>query len=224
MSATVMIIMGLLSVLALSSIDFDSIEEIRDRIDDAREDRENAEEQFQDTADLGWLDVPEDGVDGSENDFNAFRDSLLNFATASDAADTSVEPAQFGAELPVGQDTDPFDSFAQEELAEGNSAYDPSLASDPATDLWPMDGQSQPADNSDLVQLADNASDADALNGPHGPKPDADRVAFDPADTVAQHEGHADNGLGDTSQIAVHSSEQAFKGLPPEELVLRKAA
>ena len=53
MGVTVMIIMGLLSVLAISSIDFDQFDEIRARIEEARAEQESQEEVFEDTSELG---------------------------------------------------------------------------------------------------------------------------------------------------------------------------
>lgn len=225
MGVTVMIIMGLLSVLAISSIDFDSIEEIRSRIDEAREDQE---ETFEDTSDLGWLDVPDEGVDGSESDLSPFFDGFLNFATASDAAEAPPEPAQAGVEMPVGQNIDPFDSFAQEEFAQDDGAYEPSLTSDTVTDLWPLEGQSQSEDElfdePELIELEGFNPEEDTVEFPYVPKRDDDGNIIAPTTSVTHHDGWTEVGVDDTAHALAHSSNNDFKGLEPEDLLLRKAA
>lgn len=80
MGVTVMIIMGLLSVLAISSIDFDQFDEIRARIEEARAEQESQEEVFEDTSELGWLDVPENV------DLGVFPENVLTFAAPNDAS------------------------------------------------------------------------------------------------------------------------------------------
>lgn len=72
MGITVMLVMGLLSMPAVSSIDFDGLDELRSRLEEAQEEQD--EEDIQDTSELGWLDV-----EGEETPSGVFDNDLLQF-------------------------------------------------------------------------------------------------------------------------------------------------
>jgi hypothetical protein len=211
MGITVMVVMGLLSVVALSSIDFGDLEEIRDLLGDVRQDGED--DDFQDTSDLGWLDVDDD-----IGDLTGIGD-LLNFANGEEA--TSGNSQQ---EVQSEEEVDPFDSF---NTAAKDSA--PSFTSDTATDLWPLDEQYQPdplleeetIETPEMIELAFFNAEEDALELPFSPKQDDDGNDLPPDVLVAHHEGWTEVAVGDEAYVFAHSANNDFKGLVPEDIALR---
>ena len=226
MSVTIMIIMGLLSALAVSSIDFDELEQIRERINDAREDAET-EDEVQDTNDLGWLDVDTDreSIEPLDTDLLSF----LGNDIALGASETSLTPTLANSSEP--EDADVFNSFGVEENDRAEV-----FSFDAANDLWPLEAQSQSNDpeedeemteeedaTNDMIEIAGFNAEEDALELPYQQKQDEAGNVIEPTISVSHHDGWTEVGVNDETHSFAHISGTNFKGLEPEDVLLRAA-
>ncbi|MEJ6710296.1 MAG: hypothetical protein QNK92_16130 [Amylibacter sp.] len=213
MGVTVMIIMELLSVLAISSIDFDQFDEIRARIEEARAEQEGQEETFEDTSELGWLDVSDNIGIGQ------FPDNLLTFATAQDAsagevdAETKTSTAAGPEGAGVDDDTDLFDDIFAED-----TELDPELSADATYDLWPFE------DQSDETDVAEEDTKDGELIEVAAYEPTLDKMANDlpPEVSVAGQNGSSEMDVNEDALAQTASTD--FKGLEPEGELLKQAA
>jgi hypothetical protein len=206
MGVTVMIIMGLLSVLAISSIDFDQFDEIRARIEEARAEQENQEEVFEDTSELGWLDVP---------------DNLLTFATTEADVEAEVETKveAVAAQETTGEEAED-DLF--DDIFANDTELDPELSADATYGLWPFEEQSDEA-NLDADLNAEDAKDGELIElATYDPM--ADKIAKDipPKGAVANQNGVSELDVNEDALVQTASSD--FKGLEPEDEQLQLAA
>lgn len=215
MGVTVMIIMGLLSMLAFSTLDLDldQLQELRDRAQAAGDDDE---EEFVDTSELGWLDVPE------EFEGNRFGEigGILSEVSEDDAAD-------------AGQDL-AFDEEVEDAGEEEHQAQ--SFADGPGHDLWPLADQSREEDADEetrvadedeaadgSLELADFNAEEDALELPYVPKKDVSGNEIAPDVSVTHHADRTDIGVGDATHSFAHLDGNNFHALTPEDILLRAA-
>ena len=207
MGVTVMIIMGLLSVLGISSIDFDQFDEIRARLKEACADQAEQEVTFEDTSELGWLDVPEG------TDFGPLQDNVLTFATAGDAG--AVAPSE---EVGVNADIDDEDVDLFDDIFAEDTELDPELSADAAYGLWPFEDQSEDSD------LAEQEAQDDELIELAAYDPTLEKVANDlaPEASVMHPIGASETNINEDALVQTASTD--FKGLEPEDEQLQLAA
>ncbi len=218
MGVTVMIIMGLLSMLAFSTLDLDleQLQELRDRALAAGDDDE---EEFVDTSELGWLDVPEDlqstSFEGIER--------ILSQTTEDDGASST----ETGQETAFGEDTEDTDGTEQMVFGAEHGIDQ---------DLWPRADQStadeadtdiqvtQENDAEDTPQrLADFNAEEDALELPYVPKKDASGSDIVPDVSVTHYAGYTNINVDDAVHSFGHLEGSNFQALKPEDILLRVA-
>lgn len=220
MGVTVMIIMGLLSVLAISSIDFDQFDELKARLEEEQAQQDEDQEPL-DTSELGWLDVLEDET--SPDSVNPDLFSFLGNEPTASALDTD---AFSGMSEDGAEDDDLFDSFDDREEDES----EPSMI-DAANDLWPLEGQSEEEDEAEAeeeeaeerIELAGFDAAEDALELPYSQKLDEDGNEIPPEVSVSHNDGWTDVAVDGETHSFVHTADSTFTGLKPEDVQLRAA-
>lgn len=228
MGVTVMIIMGLLSVLAISSIDFDGLDEIRTRIEEAQTEQEESEEAL-DTSELGWLEV-----DNDTPDLNVFDRSLLSFlGNEADGATSELSAAAPESEGESDGEIDAFESFEEKDTNDPFADFTETERGplDATNDLWPLEAQSKPQEEDtdleeedrDMIELAGFNAAEDAIELPYTNKQDEDGNDIPPEVTVSHNNGWTDVRVNEETHSFAHSAESDFKGLEPEDILLRAA-
>ncbi len=225
MGITVMIIMGLLSVLAISSIDFDGLDELRERYEEAKAEQEQ-EEEFQDTSELGWLDVDDDST---PNDL--FNTDLLSFAS-NETADTSLGANAVGLAAETEDTGDDFNSFGDFDFEGLEDEEATQFSTDAANDLWPLEAQSEEdeteeeeseTEQDELIELVGFNAQEDALELPYNQKEDGDGNVIPPEVAVSHHDGWTEVNVDGETLSFSHTVDSNFKGLEPEDVLLRAA-